>query len=121
MLVPATRSHMQQSSIIMTPRVYIVPMAVFAPAVLTVVAVAVSAQDSWWYLTAIPFIWLGSICAQPNLNGADGCLAYLAMIVGFALLVLFKPLGVAIVAGSVSGFYLSAAEKYIRMRPASDD
>lgn len=104
----------------MTPRAYIVRPAVFAPAVLSVVAVVLAVQDSVWYVAALPFIWLGSICAQPNLNLADGCLAYLAIVVGFVMLALFRPLGVAILAGAVSGLYASAIEKRIRMRPASD-
>src|SRR5260370_39129725 len=104
----------------MTPGAYIVQPAVFAPAVLSVVAVIFALQDSWWFLAALPFIWLGSVCAQPNLNLADGCLAYLAMIVGVAVAALFRPLGIAILAGAISGYYVSAIEKRIRMRPAPD-
>ena len=105
---------------IMTPRAYIVRPAVFAPAILSVVAVVAATQESWWFLVALPFVWLGSVCAQPNLNLANGCLAYLAMIVGFVVFVFFRPLGLAIVAGAMSGFYVSAIEKRIRMRPAPD-
>jgi hypothetical protein len=76
--------------------------------------------DSWWWLTALPFIYLGSICAQPNLNLADGCLAYVAMLVGFGTVLWFKPLGLAIAAGAMAGFYLSAIEKRVRMRPVPD-
>jgi hypothetical protein len=104
----------------MKPRAYIVRPAVFAPAVLSVVAVAFAIQDSWWFLAALPFIWLGSVCAQPNLNLANGCLAYLAMLVGIGVTALFRPLGIAILAGAFSGFYVSAIEKRIRMRPAPD-
>jgi hypothetical protein len=102
----------------MKQRVYIIRPAVFAPAVLSITAVVAAVRGSWWSLVALPFIWLGSVCAQPNLNLANGCLAYLAMIVGFALLALFRPLGLAIVAGAMSGFYFSAIEKRIRERPA---
>ena len=104
----------------MAQRVYIVRPAVFAPAVLAVIAVVAAVQESWWFLAALPFIWLGSVCAQPNLNLANGCLAYLAMLVGCGLLLVFRPLGLAILAGAVSGFYVSALEKWIRMRPAPD-
>jgi hypothetical protein len=104
----------------MTQRVYIVRPAVFAPAILSVIALVAAVQESWWFLAALPFVWLGSICAQPNLNLANGCLAYLAMIVGFAVTAFFRPLGLAIVAGAMSGFYVSALEKWIRMRPAPD-
>ncbi len=104
----------------MRERVYIVRPAVFAPAVLSVAAFVASFRESPWFLAALPFIWLGSISAQPNLNLANGCLAYVAMLVGFGLLLVYRPLGIAIVAGAMSGFYLSAVEKLIRMRPAPD-
>jgi hypothetical protein len=104
----------------MTPRYYIVRPAIFAPAILAVAAIVAAFRDSWWFLAALPFIYLGSICAQPNLNLANGCLAYLAMLVGFATLASFRPLGLAILAGAMSGFYVSALEKWIRMRPAPE-
>ena len=104
----------------MAQRVYIVRPAVFAPAVLAVIAVVAAVQESWWFLASLPFIWLGSMCAQPNLNLANGCLAYLTMLVGCGLLLVFRPLGLAILAGAVSGFYVSALEKWIRMRSAPD-
>ena len=104
----------------MAQRVYIVRRAVFAPAILSVIAIVAAFQGSWWFLVSLPFIWLGSVCAQPNLNLANGCLAYLAIIVGFAVTAFFRPLGFAILAGTMSGFYISAIEKRIRMRPAPD-
>ncbi len=104
----------------MPPRVYIIRPAIFAPVILSVVAGVFAAQESWWFLASLPFIWLGSVSAQPNLNLANGCLAYLAMIVGFAVMALFRPLGLAILAGAMSGFYVSAIEKRIRARPAPD-
>ena len=106
--------------VIMTLRAYIVRLAVFAPVVLSAVAIALALQDSRWFLAALPFIWLGSVCAQPNLNLANGCLAYLAMIVGVLVTTFFRPLGMAIWAGAMSGFYVSAIEKRLRMRPATD-
>jgi hypothetical protein len=105
---------------IMKERVYIVRPAVFAPAILSSIALAFAVRESWWYFVALPFIWLGSVCAQPNMNGADGCMAYLAMIVGFIVTAFFKPLGLAILAGAASGFYASAFEKWMRLRPALD-
>ena len=104
----------------MTPRVYIVRPAVFAPVILSVVTIVASVQESWWFLASLPFVWLGSVCAQPNMNLANGCLAYLAMIVGFAVMAVYRPLGLSILAGAMSGFYVSAIEKWIRMRPAPD-
>lgn len=105
----------------MTPRVYIIRPAVFAPVALSVVAVVVGIRDSHWFFAALPFIWLGSICAAPNMNLAEGCLAYLAMILGYALLWVNKPLAIAILNGAISGFYLSAIEKRLRARPVPED
>jgi hypothetical protein len=104
----------------MSPRAYIVRPAVFVPVVLSAFAIVVAAWVSWWFLVAVPFVWLGSICAQPNLNLADGCLAYVTIIVGLAVLPFFRPVGLAIVVGTISGLYASAVEKGIRMRPAPD-
>lgn len=105
----------------MTPRVYIIRPALFAPAALSVVVVTLGVRDSRWYLVSLPFIWLGSICAQPNMNLVQGCLAYLAMICGFILLAVFKPLGIAILGGATLGFYLSAIEKRLRARLVQED
>jgi hypothetical protein len=104
----------------MKQRYYIVRPAIFAPAILAVVAIAAAFHDSWWFMAALPFNYLGSVCAQPNLNLANGCLAYLAMLVGLATLAFFRPLGLAILVGAMSGFYVSALEKLIRMRPAPE-
>jgi hypothetical protein len=76
-------------------------------------------ERSWWFLAAVPCVWLASLCAQPNLNFANGCLAYVLMIVGVVLMRLFLPLGSAVLAGTVCGFYLSAIEKWIFMREAA--
>jgi hypothetical protein len=100
----------------MSQRVYRVRPAVIAPAVLAVAAMVFAVRQSWWALVALPFIYLGSVCAQPNLNLANGCLAYLAMLIGFGITALFPPLGFAILGGAMSGFYVSALEKWIRMR-----
>jgi hypothetical protein len=104
----------------MNERVYLIPPAVFAPVTLTVAAIVTGVVESWWFLFSIPFIWLGSICAAPNLNLVNGCFAYLAIILGFVVTAFFRPLGFAILAGAAFGYYASAAEKWIRMRPAPD-
>ncbi|SRR5258708_5359571 len=97
---------------------YFVPRAVYAPTGLTLLAVAAGFFQSWSALAAIPFIWLGSICAAPNCNMADGCLAYLSVAAGSVLAAFNKPLGLAIIAGAISGYCLSVLEKMARMRPA---
>ena len=103
----------------MTPPAYTVRPAVYAPAILSVIAVVAAGQESWWFLAALPSIWLGSVCAQPNLNLADGCLAYVAMVAGIAASVFHWLPGVAICAGAAAGYYASAVEKRIRMRRSS--
>ena len=91
--------------------------AVISPAILTVVAIVASAVWSWWWLAAIPFVWLGSICAQPNLNLADGCLSYVAGGVALIVVRFHAPLGLAILAGVISGYVLAFAEKMLTMKP----
>lgn len=105
----------------MMPRTYLIPPAVYAPTALSIVAIVASISVTSWYLAAIPFIWLGAICSAPNLNLANGCLSYLAMIFGYFTAMLFEPMGNAILFGSVCGFYLGAIEKHLRMRPAPDE
>ena len=96
--------------------VHVVRPAIFAPAIVSVIIPFAAAYQSWWYLVGLPFVWVGSVCAQPNMNLANGCLAYVAMMLGFILLFFFPPLGKAILCGAGAGFYLSAIEKRMRMR-----
>jgi hypothetical protein len=100
--------------------VYVVRPAVFVPTALSVVALVASLMFSRWCILSIPFIWLGAICAAPNLNLADGCLAYVAMIVGFMVAVFFKPpVGEAIIVGTLCSYYMSVGEKNLRARPVT--
>jgi hypothetical protein len=68
-------------------------------------------------LAAIPFVWLGSICAQPNLNLADGCFSYVAGGVALIVVRFHAPLGHAILAGVIGGYAFAVAEKIITMKP----
>jgi hypothetical protein len=104
----------------MKPRGYIVYPATIAPIILSVITIVIASVQSWWYLAALPSIYIGSVCAQPNMNLADGCLAYVAAIVGFSVTNFLPPLGIAIFIGSVSGYYLSIIEKTVRMRPMEE-
>ena len=105
----------------MPPRVYMAPSPVFVPVILSLVAIYFAVVESWWALAALPFIWLGAVSAQTNLNFVNGCLAYLSMLIGMVVAVFFKPLGTAMVAGAALGFYLSALEMWMRARPMLDD
>jgi len=110
----------EEASGVNKQRTYLILPAVFVPAMLAVVAVVAAVQVSGWALVALPFIWLSSVSAQPNLNTINGRPAFLAMLAGFALCAWFKPAGIAISVGALSSYYLSAVEKRIRMRPVAD-
>ncbi|RYD25306.1 MAG: hypothetical protein EOP86_27485 [Verrucomicrobiaceae bacterium] len=101
----------------MKPQIYTIRPAVFAPVMLSLTATGMAVHQSWWFLAAVPFIWLGSVCAQPNLNLVNGCLAYLAMIAGGLIMGWFRWLGLIVFAGTMSGYLLSSVEKRLRMRP----
>jgi len=104
----------------MIERVYFVPPAIITPVELTAAATVCGLALTPWWLASIPFIWLGSICGQPNLNMADGCLAWLTIVVGLFLFAAVPPLATSIVFGTLSGLVASAMEKAARARPASD-
>ncbi len=61
------------------------------------------------------------MCAQPNLNLADGCLAYLAIMIGFGITFFHRPSGDAICIGALAGFLLSAFEKRLTAKPVYGD
>jgi hypothetical protein len=48
-------------------------------------------QSNWWLLFGVPLIYLGWVCAAPNLNLADGCLPQLVVIVGLILGAMVSP------------------------------
>ena len=86
-------------------RAYIVRPAIFAPSLLSLTAIAMCFRESLWCLASLPFIWLSSVCAQPNLNLVNGCLAYVSIIVGYGLMLVYTPLGYPILAGAILGLY----------------
>ena len=99
---------------------YRVEPAIFAPIVLTIAAIFLAA-GTLWSLAAIPFIFLGSICAAPNFNLANGCLAWVAILVGFGVMLLHRELGGAIFVGTATSWLLSGIEKRLRMKPLFED
>jgi hypothetical protein len=102
-------------------QVYEVPRLVYTPVVLGFVVLVLNIFEYWWALAAAPFILLGCLCAAPNLNLANGCLAYLAMLVGLIVTPFHPPLGLAIFAGTAAGLYAGALEQNLRMRAESDE
>lgn len=102
----------------MTTKAYRVFPSVVAPILLCGVAVYLGFTRDYWFLCSVPFVVLGTFCAAPNLNLADGCLEMISMVVGFAIALLWsRPLGRAIFIGSAVGWIGGAVEKRNRMRP----
>lgn len=95
---------------------YYVRPAVVAPLLVCGIAITLAIAESMWWLLAIPFAILASICAQPNLNLSDGCLACFSIFIGFGIAFLHWPSGVAIFAGTIVSYFLSAIEKTLTAR-----
>jgi xanthine/uracil permease len=103
------------------PIYYRLKPAIVAPVVVCGVVIALAFVDSPWWLLSIPFAVYASLCAQPNLNLADGCLAYIAIMIGFGIMYFHRPSGSAICFGTLAGFYLSAFEKRLTAKPVHAD
>lgn len=104
----------------MQQRWFFIPMPVYVPGVLSLVALGCAACLSPWALLAIPSVWLGAICSAPNHNLADGCLAFVAMVVSFVVTVFWPPAFVVYAATFVSWF-LSGFERATRARPVDEN
>lgn len=96
---------------------YRIRPAVVAPLLVSGVAVVFAIQYSVWWLLAIPFAVLASFCGQPNLNLADGCLAYLSIMIGCGIAIFHRESGLAIFFGAFISLYLSALEKRLTAKP----
>ena len=103
------------------PIYYRLKPAIVAPILVCGSAVILAFMDSPWWLLSIPFAVYASLCAQPNLNLADGCLAYLTIMVGFGIIFVHRPSGSAICIGTLASFYLSAFEKRLTAKPVYGD
>jgi hypothetical protein len=99
------------------PIYYSLKPAIAAPTLVCAIAIGFAFVDSPWWLLSIPFAVCASMCAQPNLNLADGCLVYLAILIGIGITFFHRPSGVAICGGTLASFFLSAFEKRLRARP----
>ena len=91
------------------------PMPLWVPGVLSLLSVF-GAFLSPWALLAVPFVWLGALCSAPNLNLADGCLAWIAIVIGFVLM-FFWPPGYLISVSTALSWFLSGFERMARARP----
>ena len=103
------------------PICYRLKPAIVAPIVVCGVVIALAFVDSPWWFLSIPFAVYASLCAQPNLNLADGCLAYIAIMIGFGIMHFHRPSGSAICFGTLASFYLSAFEKRLTAKPVYAD
>ena len=78
------------------PIAYRVHRAIYVPLLLAIGAAWLAIAVNPWALLAIPFIVLGSMCAAPNLNLADGFLAIFAMVLGLVAANCFRDAGSAV-------------------------
>lgn len=85
----------------------------FVPLILFAAAVVLGIVVSPWWLLSVPCVLLGSLFTAPNLNLINGMPSYLAMIAGFILMRYHHAAGLAVLAGTAAGFYLSALEMRI--------
>jgi hypothetical protein len=104
-----------------TPVLYRIRPAIVAPLLVTAAAICFAVVDSLWWLLGIPFAIVASFCAQPNFNLANGSLAYLAALLGFALFFFHERAGLAISIGSGAGFILSGLEKWFTAKPVDPE
>jgi len=99
------------------PIAYRVYPAIISPIILTIGFAYLGVTNNSWFFASIPFSIMGTVCAAPNLNLANGCLVIISSLVGFILSIWFNMLGIAILIGSVAGWIIGAIEKRIRMKP----
>jgi hypothetical protein len=103
------------SNFVMRP--YLIQPAVVAPIIASAVIIGFAFTWSSWALIGIPFAVLGTICGQPNLNLADGCLPLIVIAIGLLTATFHREIGMAIAASSLGGMLAGAAEKTLRMVP----
>lgn len=88
------------------------------PLSLTVIVFVCAPLIASWVLLAIPFIWLGAICAAPNLNLVDGWLAWVALLFGVTLFHFHQPnAGIPIVLGTGISYIFSSFQMYTTAVP----
>jgi hypothetical protein len=104
-----------------SPIYYRLKPAIVAPILVCGSVIGLAFVDTPWWLLSIPFAIYASMCAQPNLNLADGCLVYLTIMIGFGITFFHRPSGGAICVGTLASFYLSAFEKRLTARPVYGD
>lgn len=99
---------------------YLIRPSVIAPLVTSATLGVFAFTWSVWWLVGIPFAILGTICGQPNLNLADGCLAWFAGLAGVVITAFHRDCGTAIAVSSIGGLILGAIEKTIFAVPDTE-
>ena len=102
-------------------KTYRIYPAKIAPIAIAAVAIYFGVAFSPLAFIAIPFIYLGSICAAPNFNLADGFPILVSMVLGAGIMIFKKEIGFAIFLGSTSSWVLSAIEKAITAIPIDNE
>ncbi|MDD5349369.1 MAG: hypothetical protein PHQ12_04075 [Chthoniobacteraceae bacterium] len=97
---------------------YRVYPAVFVPILLTLGVISLAfVLKAWMALAAVPFIYLGSTSASPDLNLKSGIPAVLAIAIGCAVSFVQIELGSAIFLGAGASWVLSSFEQRLRAKP----
>jgi hypothetical protein len=99
---------------------YKVYPAIVAPLLLAITSLFLGFTRTGWAFLSLPFIYLGSICAAPNMNLANGFLAMLAMLLGLAVCLFNPAIGLPIFLGTSASWLLSSLEMCIRAQPLKD-
>jgi len=100
-----------------TEKVILVRRARFVPLALCAAAIVLGIVSSPWWLLSVPCVLLGTIFTAPNLNLINGLPSYLTMVAGLVLMRYHHASGLAVVAGTAAGFYMSALEMRIFAKP----
>ena len=99
---------------------FYIPMPVWVPGCLSLVALLLSLTLSPWALLGIPFVWLGAWCSAPNMNLADGFLAMVAVFVG-GITAPFTHWGFVVFISTFASWFLSGFERAQRAYPVERD
>jgi hypothetical protein len=102
-------------------KIYRIYPAIVAPVIVTAAVVYFGIMFTPWAFVALPFVYLGSIGATPNLNLANGFFVLISMFLGAGVSLLKKEIGISILAGVTISWLLSAIEKAITAKPITDE
>jgi hypothetical protein len=102
-------------------KIYRIYPAKVAPISLALLATYLGFALSPWTFIAIPFIYIGSICATPSLNLVNGFFVLVSVALGFGVALIKKEIGIIIILGATSSWILSAIEKAITAKEIKNE